>query len=67
LFTPHTGRTHQLRLASADMHGFNVPIVGDTLYGSCMPGERLMLHAQKLVFTHPTTGEQMVFFSEPEF
>lgn len=32
LFTPHTGRTHQLRLASADSHGFGIPIVGDSLY-----------------------------------
>lgn len=32
LFKPHTGRTHQLRLASSDSHGFGIPIVGDTLY-----------------------------------
>ena len=44
LFIPHTGRTHQLRLASADSHGFGVPIIGDTLYGHCEPDERLMLH-----------------------
>ena len=66
-FTPHTGRTHQLRLASASEHGFNVPIVGDTLYGKCAEGERLMLHAEHLVFTHPTTGERMEYFSAPEF
>ncbi len=34
LFTPLTGRTHQLRLHSADPHGLGVPIVGDTLYGN---------------------------------
>lgn len=34
LFTPLTGRTHQLRLHSADAHGLGVPIVGDTLYGA---------------------------------
>lgn len=66
-FTPHTGRTHQLRLASASEHGFGTPIIGDTLYGTCARGERLMLHAQHLTFTHPTTGERMEFFSEPEF
>ena len=33
LYTPRTGRTHQLRLHSADPHGFGVPIVGDALYG----------------------------------
>ena len=61
LFLPHTGRTHQLRLAAADSHGFGMPIVGDTLYGYCADGERLMLHAQYLHFSHPTTGEPMTF------
>ncbi len=59
LFKPHTGRTHQLRLASADPHGFGIPIIGDTLYGKCQKGERLMLHARKITFPHPTTGEYM--------
>lgn len=67
LFRPHTGRTHQLRLASADSHGFGVPIIGDTLYGKCEKGERLMLHAQKIQFTHPVTGQKMEFVCESEF
>ncbi len=67
LFTPHTGRTHQLRLASADQHGLGVPIIGDSLYGSCAPGERLMLHAKGLSFTHPATGERMRFELPEEF
>lgn len=66
-FIPHTGRTHQLRLASADVHGFGVPIIGDTLYGKCDPGERLLLHSTKLVFTHPDTNEKMSFYSETPF
>ncbi|MBQ0052327.1 MAG: RluA family pseudouridine synthase [Treponema sp.] len=66
-FIPHTGRTHQLRLASADSHGFGVPIIGDTLYGTCNPGERLLLHAKKIRFQHPITGEEMDFTCEPEF
>lgn len=66
-FIPHTGRTHQLRLASADEHGFGVPIIGDTLYGKCEPGERLMLHAKKLSFRHPVTGEEMRFECSPGF
>ncbi len=61
LFIPHTGRTHQLRLAAADIHGFGVPIIGDTLYGHCEKGERLMLHAQYLKFVHPATGKLMEF------
>ncbi|MBR1403740.1 MAG: RluA family pseudouridine synthase [Treponema sp.] len=67
LFTPHTGRTHQLRLASADSHGFGTPIIGDTLYGHCDKGERLMLHAQKVTFTHPATGERMTIECAAEF
>lgn len=61
LFIPRTGRTHQLRLAAADIHGFGVPIIGDTLYGHCEKGERLMLHAQYLKFVHPATGKLMEF------
>ena len=57
IFTPKTGRTHQLRLAASDPHGFGIPIVGDTLYGHCAPGERLMLHAFELEFKHPVSGE----------
>lgn len=61
VFTPKTGRTHQLRLAASDPHGFGIPIVGDTLYGHCAPGERLMLHAFELEFTHPVSGKAMKF------
>lgn len=67
LFTPLTGRTHQLRLASSDPHGFGIPIVGDTLYGTCREGERLLLHARYLSFTHPTTGKRMEFTSACPF
>ena len=61
IFTPKTGRTHQLRLAASDPHGFGIPIVGDTLYGHCAPGERLMLHAFELEFKHPVSGESSKF------
>lgn len=67
LFIPHTGRTHQLRLASADSHGFGIPIIGDTLYGSCEPGERLMLHSCYIKFVHPSTGKVMEFNCESDF
>ena len=65
LFTPHTGRTHQLRLAASDPHGFGIPIVGDTLYGHCEPGERLMLHACELEFRHPVSDGTMHFEIHP--
>ena len=67
LFIPHTGRTHQLRLASADSHGFGIPIIGDTLYGHCEPNERLMLHSCYIRFTHPSTGQVMEFNCESDF
>ena len=67
IFTPKTGRTHQLRLAASDPHGFGIPIVGDTLYGHCEPGERLMLHAFELEFRHPISGEQMKFTCSPQW
>lgn len=80
LFTPHTGRTHQLRLAASDVHGFGVPIVGDMLYNErykhlqtdkyeadFVPSERLCLHANYLSFTHPATGERVEFTSKVPF
>lgn len=67
LFIPHTGRTHQLRLASADSHGFGIPIIGDTLYGTCVKGERLMLHATHIEFVHPVTEAKMSFDSPAPF
>lgn len=67
LFMPRTGRTHQLRTASADEHGFGVPIIGDSLYGTKADGVRLMLHARKIEFDHPRTGERMTIEREEEF
>lgn len=57
-FTPHTGRTHQLRVHASNPIGLDAPIVGDRLYGRTAPdhGERLLLHAESLAFTHPVTG-----------
>ena len=54
---PVTGRTNQLRI-HCEMIGH--PIVGDTRRGGRDHG-RLCLHAYKLVFPHPTTGEVMRF------
>lgn len=63
LFEPHTGRTHQLRVAAA--YALGAPIVGDNLYGK--EEERLLLHASELVFAHPATGQEMRFESQPAF
>ena len=62
---PRTGRTHQLRVHAAHAAGLGSPIVGDRLYGR--PGERLMLHAETLGFTHPHTGQRLQFFRPAPF
>jgi 23S rRNA pseudouridine1911/1915/1917 synthase len=54
-----TGRTHQIRVHLASIHH---PILGDSLYGgrpARMPflPQRQLLHAWKLSFPHPTSGE----------
>ena len=56
-----TGRTHQIRVHMAyEKH----PILGDPVYGSIAPKLGLYsqaLHGYRLQFTHPISGEQMVF------
>ncbi len=64
-FHPVSGRTHQLRIHAAHPQGLNAPITGDSLYGQ--PGERLMLHAEQLCFTHPITGQRLQFEAEVLF
>lgn len=61
-FTPHTGRSHQLRVHAAHPEGLDAPIVGDRLYGRTAPDddERLQLHAERLAFVHPVTGQPVV-------
>jgi len=67
VFTPLTGRTHQLRLHASHPLGLGCPIVGDRLYGAGQPGERLFLHATLLRFAHPATGQRLTFSSLPSF
>jgi len=67
LFTPLTGRTHQLRVHASHPMGLGCPIVGDRLYGHVNPGERLLLHAYSLKFQHPDTNEVMHFENNPLF
>ena len=51
---PRTGRTHQLRVHCAHTAGLGHPILGDRLYGDPSSAPRLMLHARRLVFEHPS-------------
>ncbi len=53
-----TGRTHQIRVHLAYNH---FPILGDKVYGGkqTIEAPRQMLHAWKIAFPHPKTGELM--------
>jgi 23S rRNA pseudouridine1911/1915/1917 synthase len=68
----HTGRTHQIRV---HLSGIGHPVVGDALYGGVhrrVPHPlravqrltRPFLHAERLVFTHPRTGERLTFSAD---
>ena len=57
----HTGRTHQIRVHLAEA---GHPVLGDTVYGKKTGAPlfpRLALHAWKLGFYHPVTGEWTMF------
>jgi len=56
-----TGRSHQIR---AHMSEQGHPLLGDERYGgpetlAGMTFDRPLLHAQRLVFEHPVTGEML--------
>jgi 23S rRNA pseudouridine1911/1915/1917 synthase len=58
-----TGRTHQIRVHLA---GIGHAVLGDTTYGARDPIRvpRLFLHATRLTFEHPISGEEATFESE---
>ena len=57
-----TGRTHQIRV---HLSYINHPVLGDDVYGKSYKGiDGQCLHAKKIGFIHPTTGEYMEFISE---
>ena len=55
-----TGRTHQIRV---HLSAIGHPVYADRLYGGVVPGRRLWLHAERLSFVHPVSGEGMDFES----
>ena len=62
-----TGRTHQIRVHFAALRH---PLVGDLMYGadptlaSRLGLTRQWLHAVRLNFTHPASGESVTFTSK---
>ncbi len=57
-----TGRTHQIRV---HLSYIGHPVLGDDVYGKPYKGlEGQCLHARKIGFVHPTTGEYMEFESD---
>ncbi len=58
--TPHTGRTHQIRV---HFDHIGHAVVGDPLYGKA-DGNRQLLHAHSLEFNHPTSGKRVMFKTE---
>jgi 23S rRNA pseudouridine1911/1915/1917 synthase len=53
-----TGRTHQIR---AHMASIGHPVAGDRLYGAApSPYNRYFLHAHRLEFRSPATGERVL-------
>lgn len=70
--TLFTGRTHQIRVHCA-VRGH--PVAGDSVYGNAERDKRWFpglngqcLHARKIGFVHPTTGQYMEFQAQrPEY
>ena len=60
----HTGRTHQIRV---HMAALGHPLVSDDVYGGKVAAnlKRQALHAIRLAFAHPITGESLIFHSTP--
>jgi 23S rRNA pseudouridine1911/1915/1917 synthase len=58
-----TGRTHQIR---AHFAAIGHPLSGDPTYGGAVRYglERQFLHAHRLAFSHPSSGERLEFASE---
>lgn len=64
-FKLKTGKKNQIRVQASHM---GCPILGDNKYGNQeVKSERMCLHAHKLEFNHPITGEKMSYVSSIPF
>lgn len=61
---PFTGRSHQLRV---HLLSLGHPILGDSLYAPTVRCSRMHLHATRIAFDHPQTGQPMIFESPAPF
>lgn len=64
---PLTGRSHQLRV---HLKAIGHPILGDALYAPTEVRDlapRLLLHASRLAFAHPASGDALEFESRVPF
>lgn len=57
----HTGRTHQIRVQFASR---KMPLYGDGKYGG--GSGKLALFAHTLEFSHPQSGEKIIFSEKPD-
>lgn len=67
ILKPITGRSHQLRVHCQQI---GHPIIGDQLYAPPTwqkTASRLLLHAEWLQITHPSSGETLSFFDKSPF
>lgn len=55
-----TGRAHQIRVQMS--HG-GWPLWGDAKYGNGKPGQQIALWGMRLSFSHPITGDRMLFIA----
>ena len=58
----HTGRTHQIRVQFASR---GLPLMGERKYSTLDDACEIALWSHRIGFSHPLTGEKMVFSKEP--
>ncbi|MBA4054166.1 MAG: RluA family pseudouridine synthase [Marivirga sp.] len=62
----HTGKYHQIR---GQLSAVGCPVIGDLVYSSVLPykPDAIALHACRLIFFHPITGEELSIEKKNDF